>query len=146
MRGSFDSIQAYFNGKIIRKSELQPNKPHMFGFHPHGVTATSVSWVSHTSDWKELFPGITVNPATASVLHVLPLLRDFLQVMGFRDVTRTSLCNALDMDESILLVPGGQAEMVYSTSRRKELTIYTKHKGFIRLAVTKGVPLVPVLR
>eukprot|EP01134_Creolimax_fragrantissima_P006537 CFRG6537T1 len=145
LRSTFDRMQAYFKAKVIKKSILEPNQPYMIGFHPHGVVPMTVLWLTLTTDWKKCFPGVLVNPCTASVIHILPLLRDIFQGLGFRDVTRDALINILKAKESVMLVPGGQAEMVYSTSRRKEITIVTKHKGFIRLAVTSGVPLVPIL-
>jgi 2-acylglycerol O-acyltransferase 2 len=46
-----------------------------------------------------------------------------------------------------MMVPGGQAELVqtWRLRRQREYVIYTKHKGFVRLAIQSGASLVPVV-
>ena len=58
---------------------------------------------------------------------------------------RMELLLTLRRGESVLLVPGGQQEMIESRSGAGETRVVTKHVGFIRLAMQEGVPLVPVL-
>ena len=82
---------------------------------------------------------------TASVMHYVPLMRDLLQWLGGREVSKESILHALSQDLSILLVPGGQQEMMESQSKMEEIRVVTKHVGFIRIAIQNGVPLVPVL-
>ncbi|KAG2532451.1 hypothetical protein BBO99_00001058 [Phytophthora kernoviae] len=95
--------------------------------------------------WRKLFPNFYAHILTASVLHQMPLARDILHFYGSREVTRNAFAYTLQNKESVLLVPGGQAEMLEQRSAQKEVRVYTHHKGFIRLAIEHGVPLVPVL-
>ncbi|KUF92028.1 hypothetical protein AM588_10008006 [Phytophthora nicotianae] len=90
-------------------------------------------------------PNFYAHILTASILHQIPLARDVLHFYGSREVTRTAFAHTLQQKESVLLVPGGQAEMLQQQSAKREVRIYTHHKGFIRLAIEHGVPLVPVL-
>ncbi|KAG6977745.1 hypothetical protein JG688_00000079 [Phytophthora aleatoria] len=97
------------------------------------------------AEWRKLFPNFYAHILTASIMHALPLARDILQFLGSREVTRQAFTYTLQHNESVLLVPGGQAEMLEQRSGQKEVRVYTHHKGFIRLAIEHGVPLVPVL-
>ncbi|KAG2533421.1 hypothetical protein JM18_000316 [Phytophthora kernoviae] len=140
-----DTVQKYFNGKIIRMAPLDPEKQYVLSFHPHGIMPISVMWLQFTDQWRKLFPNFYAHILTASVLHQMPLARDILHFYGSREVTRNAFAYTLQNKESVLLVPGGQAEMLEQRSAQKEVRVYTHHKGFIRLAIEHGVPLVPVL-
>ena len=54
---------------------------------------------------------------SASVTHLIPLMRDALATLGSREVGRAAVAHALGKGESIALVPGGQAEMFLSRSK-----------------------------
>ncbi|ETL78241.1 hypothetical protein L917_20942, partial [Phytophthora nicotianae] len=140
-----ETVKRYFSGKIIRMAPLDPKKQYVLSFHPHGITPTSVMWLQFNTEWRELFPNFYAHILTASIMHALPLARDILQFLGSREVTRQAFTYTLQHNESVLLVPGGQAEMLEQRSGQKEVRVYTHHKGFIRLAIEHGVPLVPVL-
>ncbi|KAF4135192.1 Diacylglycerol acyltransferase domain-containing protein [Phytophthora infestans] len=140
-----ETVKRYFSGKIIRMAPLDPKKQYVLGFHPHGITPTSVMWLQFSAEWRRLFPNFYAHILTASIMHALPLARDILQFLGSREVTRQAFTYTLQHNESVLLVPGGQAEMLEQRSGQKEVRVYTHHKGFIRLAIEHGVPLVPVL-
>ncbi|KAG3121548.1 hypothetical protein PI125_g204 [Phytophthora idaei] len=140
-----ETVKRYFSGRIIRMAPLDPKKQYVLSFHPHGITPTSVMWLQFNAEWRKLFPNFYAHILTASIMHALPLARDILQFLGSREVTRQAFTYTLQHNESVLLVPGGQAEMLEQRSGQKEVQVYTHHKGFIRLAIEHGVPLVPVL-
>ncbi|GMF19544.1 unnamed protein product [Phytophthora lilii] len=140
-----ETVKRYFNGTIIRMAPLDPKKQYVLGFHPHGISPTTVMWLQFNARWRELFPNFYAHILTASIMHEIPLARDIIQFLGSREVTRHAFTYTLQKRESVLLVPGGQAEMLEQKSAQKEVRVYTHHKGFIRLAIENGVPLVPVL-
>ncbi|DBA01585.1 TPA: hypothetical protein N0F65_011341 [Lagenidium giganteum] len=140
-----DTVANYFEGKIIRDVPLDPNQHYIFSFHPHGIMTISALWLQFTDQWRALFPGIQPHILCASIVHQIPLVRDVIQFYGAREVTRQAFSATLEEKESVLLVPGGQAEMLYQRSGQRETRVYTGHKGFIRLAIEYGVPLVPVV-
>ncbi len=51
---------------------------------------------------------------------------------------------ALNEGKSVILVPGGMKEMQYSVSTKDEIVIYKSHKGFVKMAITHGIDLVPM--
>ncbi|RMX70270.1 hypothetical protein DD238_000074 [Peronospora effusa] len=140
-----DTIKRYFSGTIIRMAPLDPEKQYILSFHPHGIMPMSLTWLQSTAQWRKLFPNFYAHILTASILHQLPLARDLLHFYGSREVTRQAFAYTLQQKESVLLVPGGQTEMLEQRSAKNEVRVYTRHKGFIRLAIEHGVPLVPVL-
>lgn len=140
-----DGVDRYFKGKIVAVEPLKKDQHYVFAFHPHGVQPFTVMWIQLSKSWREGFPGLRFSVMTASVMHFVPVMRDILQWLGGREVSKESIINALGKKESILLVPGGQQEMMESQSKTEEIRIITKHQGFIRIAMQSGTPLVPVL-
>lgn len=65
----FDHLRKYFSARIIRTAPLDKDAVYMFGYHPHGIVPLTLLWFTLTSAWKELFPGLTVNPCSAR--HVM---------------------------------------------------------------------------
>ena len=66
------------------------------------------------------------------------------QWSGVRDVGRDSVSGALHDGRNPLIVVGGQSEMFLSQSWPREVAVYRGHRGFVRMAIQHGVPLVPV--
>ncbi|RMZ55327.1 hypothetical protein APUTEX25_003465, partial [Auxenochlorella protothecoides] len=97
--------------------------------------------------FRRLLPGIRPVTLTASVVFVLPVLRDILAWLGLRVVTRRSFLRALRERGSVLLVPGGQAELVHTHRifTAREYCVYRSHKGFVRVAQQAQASLVPLL-
>jgi hypothetical protein len=64
-------------------------------------------------------------------------------------VTRSTFIKALEERGSVILCPGGQSELVHTwrafKSHAREFCLYTRHKGFCRVAIEHGANLVPVL-
>lgn len=57
-----------------------------------------------------------------SVMHLVPAMRDVLQWMGGREVSKETIIHALRHEkQNLLIVPGGQAEMLESNSTINEV-------------------------
>ena len=95
----------------------------------------------HTSQWESQMPGVRPSVLTSSALHNIPIARDVIQFTGGRDVSRSSFKNAVQTVGSVLLIPGGQREMIGSSSKSLEIRIDVKHKGFAYDWVSKWVHL-----
>jgi 2-acylglycerol O-acyltransferase 2 len=121
---------------------------YMFGYHPHAILPMGATWARSLPEWAELFPGINPVTMTASIMHQMPILRDFNHWTGQMDITRTGIIKALQARGSVMVVPGGQAEMLPLCgplgSGEREMVLMTAHRGFIRIALKYGIDLVPV--
>eukprot|EP00300_Choanocystis_sp_HF-7_P003265 c12487_g1_i1.p1 GENE.c12487_g1_i1~~c12487_g1_i1.p1 ORF type:complete len:841 (+),score=118.35 c12487_g1_i1:30-2552(+) len=147
-RWFFDQVLGYFSATIVRsrtwesKTPLDADKHFVFGYHPHGITPIVCAGLPFTSKWKESMPLRPV-PLTSSITHTVPLMRDIVQWSGGREVSRASFLETVK-EHSVLVVPGGQLEMIWSESRSKDIVIITKHKGFVACAAETGCSLVPI--
>eukprot|EP01004_Peranema_trichophorum_P006664 NODE_547_length_2609_cov_42.572405_g470_i0.p1 GENE.NODE_547_length_2609_cov_42.572405_g470_i0~~NODE_547_length_2609_cov_42.572405_g470_i0.p1 ORF type:complete len:832 (+),score=161.02 NODE_547_length_2609_cov_42.572405_g470_i0:208-2496(+) len=140
----YDMLAKYFQYTLIPKGKLSPDKKYIACFHPHGVFAMSCVWATLCKIWKERYGNVQFIPHVATILLRTPAVRDTLMLMGIKDVSGPSLHYSLENGILPLLVPGGQAEMMYSDSRSNKQIIVAFHKGFIRLALTYGADLVPM--
>lgn len=122
----------------------------------HGLYPLGAAYLPSTPSFQRLLPGVHTVTLIASVVFQLPLLRDLLTWAGCRVVGRETFRRALRDCGAVVLVPGGQAELVEAhrmfprhrrgTSRRDpEFAVYTRHKGFVRLAIQEGAFLVPLV-
>ena len=117
-----EMMRFYFRGQLIKTHPLSPDEVYLFGYHPHGIMPLTVFWLRVGSEWEKNFPGVTFSPLTASVMHLVPVMRDILQWMGGREVSRKSVQLALRSRCNCLLIPGGQAEMMESSSTIDEVS------------------------
>eukprot|EP00043_Microstomoeca_roanoka_P009352 m.88971 g.88971 ORF g.88971 m.88971 type:complete len:762 (+) comp14560_c0_seq1:395-2680(+) len=147
----FDEMAAYFS-HTIRKvpATYDPSQRYIFGYHPHGILPLSAGFLTSTSHWRKEFANIMPAPLSSSILHHVPLLRDFLQLGGGGDVSRGGIAAALKRSGSVIMLPGGQQELLASSSQSTEIIVSSKHRGFVRLAYqlaaasTQPLHLVPM--
>ena len=117
----------------------------ILGFHPHGIFPTTHIYLSSTSLFRKYFPNLHVNPMVATIIHLVPVMRDVAQWAGVVDVSKKSLHNMFDSNRNVQLVIGGQTEMFESKSYEKEIVIVRKRRTAIfREAIKYGLPLIPV--
>ena len=64
--------------------------PAMTSVHPNCTASAQTST-------QDLFPGVNFSMLTASVMHLVPLMRDLMQYMGGREVSRESFRHALQV-------------------------------------------------
>ncbi|KAK9814027.1 hypothetical protein WJX73_009556 [Symbiochloris irregularis] len=138
----FGSVDVVYEGT----DQLDMGHRYVFGYHPHGLFPIGAPYLKLLSKFKELFPNVDPVPLVATVCFYTPVVRDFCSWCGVRQVARKSFVKALRERGSVLLVPGGQAELVHTWRLfgRKELVVHCRHKGFIKVAAEEGAALVPI--
>eukprot|EP00040_Diaphanoeca_grandis_P018372 m.96622 g.96622 ORF g.96622 m.96622 type:complete len:787 (-) comp26910_c0_seq4:447-2807(-) len=134
----FDEISQYFEFEVVKRHTLNPKHKHIFGFHPHGIIPMTIAWGPFTSKWKKVLPGIKPSLLVASIIHYVPILRDVAQWYRSCEVSRAGFHTALHNHKAIILVPGGQAEMIMSRSQQDKVSVYAAHKGFIAVALKEA--------
>ena len=80
--------------------------------------------------------------AGASVLFLVPMLRELLFLCGVRDASRRCVLRLLAKGATVAINPGGIWEMVQAVSDREDVYVQ-KGLGFVRIAMESGRPLVP---
>eukprot|EP01134_Creolimax_fragrantissima_P003176 CFRG3176T1 len=141
---------SYFPVYLHKTVDLDPKRKYLFAYHPHGIIGIGVvtSFGTNALGVDEMFPGLEISPMTLSSNFKIPFYRDYIMALGFADVGRTSINNHLGPKSpdgtSCLIVVGGAAEALDAVPDTMDLTLL-KRKGFVKMAIKNGAPLVPVL-
>jgi len=128
--------------KLI-KSASSKEAQFIFAAFPHGTS----------SDYRILMDGMLpavlpsiankVRVLTASIIFKLPLVREIALWTSCVDARKEVAERLVDKKYSLFVLPGGMDEQII-TEHQKEKIYLKNRKGFIRLALQKGVPVVPV--
>ena len=144
--GSFELVRA------APRAAFPPGGKYVFAYAPHGLYPLGAAYLPLTPAWRAALPGVRPATLTASVVFQLPLLRDILAWAGCRAVSSATFARALREKGAVLVVPGGQAELVEAHRMRPRApgepaccALYARHRGFVRLAAREGASLVPVV-
>lgn len=123
---------------------LDAGRQYIFGFHPHGALAFSRGLVSFATDvhWEKAFPGIERRDLAASVCFKIPFIRELWLASYCVDARKKTALKVLKKKLSIGVYPGGMAEQIRFRQGHHEIYIL-KRKGFVKLALQTGTPLVP---
>jgi len=145
----WDSMARYFRAQLFvepdQKKRPQPDRVYLFAFHPHGIYPATCFWTTLGSEWQRLMPGVKTNIAGASIIYRTPVVRDVVMWAGGVEVTRKAITSCISRAKSVMIVPGGQREMRTSSHTGDVIKVSSRNKGFVRIAMQFGVPLVPVL-
>jgi len=139
-----EDVKRHFSGKIIATTKLEEDKQYVLGFHPHGILPLTAMWCHNSEEWRDKVSNHELVTLAANHAFVIPIMRELMMAAGSKPATRKNFVNMLEAKKSVVLVPGGVAELMLTDSKAKEIHLVTGHKGFIRLAISHGVNLVPM--
>ena len=140
-----DTFQRGGNPMHVPSEKLQGGQPCIIGFHPHGIIPYSSGLAVLHKDFCAHFPGVHPCFLTDAFTHLCPGLRDVLQWLGTREVSREGLSRALKEGLCCSMVPGGQREIFTSRSHGSIVWMSRRNKGFIRYALRHGAALIPAV-
>ncbi|KNC82758.1 hypothetical protein SARC_04958 [Sphaeroforma arctica JP610] len=131
--------------KLVVEEKLDENQQYIMGISPHGILpwGAAVNLRSNFTNVDEHLGKIRSNILAASMCFYVPLYRDLLLAGGAIDAARYNAIRALKEGHSLMLVPGGATEALYSAPRTNTLHLKSR-SGFIKLALETGAHLVPV--
>ncbi|GLC48559.1 hypothetical protein PLESTB_000111200 [Pleodorina starrii] len=137
--------RAYFNFSFLYEEMLDLRKPHIYAMSPHG--AFPISQILAGSVGHILWPGQPVYCLAASVLFYVPIWRHIKRLLGAAPAHRRTALRLLKTHGSIAVMPGGIAEMFVQAGAggdRCERIKLSGRRGFVRLAIETGAPIVPM--
>ncbi|KAM6145271.1 2-acylglycerol O-acyltransferase 2 [Phoenicopterus ruber ruber] len=141
-------MRDYFPVTLVKTAELDPRQNYLMGFHPHGVLAAGafLNFCTEASGFSTLFPGITPHLMMLSLWFRIPFFRDYLMSGGLVSSDKESASYVLQKPEGgnmLAIIVGGAQEAL--DARPGSYTLLLKNrKGFVRLAIKHGTPLVPI--
>ncbi|RZC37272.1 2-acylglycerol O-acyltransferase 1 [Asbolus verrucosus] len=133
----------------VPEAKLDPKRNYLFCAFPHGVLSTGVfnAFSSNASEFHQLFPDHDARVATLHQHYFMPFFRDFaLSIRGI-SASADSINYVLSRPEGgkiVVLMPGGAAESYFSRPGQYKVLV-KRRKGFVKLALKNGTPVVPVL-
>ncbi|NXW08811.1 MOGT2 acyltransferase, partial [Fregetta grallaria] len=141
-------MRDYFPIKLVKTAELDPRQNYLMGFHPHGILAVGafLNFCTEASGFSTTFPGITPHLMMLSLWFRFPFFRECLMSAGLVSSNKESASYVLQKPEGgnvLAIVVGGAQEAL--DARPGSCTLLLKNrKGFVRLAIKHGTPLVPI--
>ncbi|KAL7280647.1 hypothetical protein ACG7TL_005586 [Trametes sanguinea] len=132
---------------VHKTCELPPDRPYVFGYHPHGIIGMGAicTFATESTGFSAAFPGIIPHLLTLATNFRVPFYRDIILAMGICSVSKQSCSNILKKGpgNAITIVVGGAAESLSAHPGTADLTL-RKRLGFIKIAIQHGADLVPV--
>ncbi|NXL65230.1 MOGT2 acyltransferase, partial [Chordeiles acutipennis] len=141
-------MRDYFPITLVKTAELDPRQNYLMGFHPHGVLAAGafLNFCTEATGFSTLFPGITPHLMMLSLWFRIPFFRDYVMSGGLVPSDKDSASYVLQRPEGgnvLAIIVGGAQEAL--DARPGSYTLLLKNrKGFVRLAMEHGTPLVPI--
>ncbi|XP_077556829.1 2-acylglycerol O-acyltransferase 2-A-like [Haemaphysalis longicornis] len=145
---AFKYFRNYFPIQLVKTCDLPADRNYLFGYHPHGIIAAGAvcNFATDATNFRTLFPGIQTHLTTLQIQFNLPFHRDLLQAGGVCVASRESLdwiLSSKTPGKAAVVIVGGEAELHQSRPGIYKLVL-TNRRGFVRVALKHGTPLVPV--
>lgn len=125
--------------RIIHSEILDPNKQYIFTVHPHASWAFGSNILANSGILK-----FHIFLMVHKIFFFLPFLRSMANYFYFMACDKESIQSVLNSKYSIMIVPGGEEEMLRSRIHSENVYI-SNRTGIFHLAIKNKTPIVPIL-
>ena len=138
-----ETFCSYFRAEVRGMDDVPPSPVLLVGNHSGGIITPDTSAVYAAWYRARGFDDPLMGLAFDGIYGV-PGWRELMRKIGQMPASTDNAQSALDEGRSVLLYPGGSYEVFRPWKDRNQI-VFNGRKGFIRLALRAGVPVVPVV-
>jgi 1-acyl-sn-glycerol-3-phosphate acyltransferase len=132
----------YFRMEMEGWHQLPAEPSLLVGVHSGG-SLTMDAWTVALQWHRRFGAERTLHPTAHDVLMAAPGLGDYFRAMGTITPSVEAMSEALDAGHDVLLWPGGEQDAMRNW-RKRDQAVLAGRKGFVRFALRRQVPIVPV--
>ncbi|HEX8084265.1 MAG TPA: lysophospholipid acyltransferase family protein [Solirubrobacteraceae bacterium] len=139
----WNPLMDYWFRMEIEGWENIPEPPALLiGIHS-GAPFVWDAWTVGVQWWRRFGTDRILHGTAHDALMAAPLFGDYFRKMGVLPAAPDSITAALAAGRDVALWPGGEVDSLRKWTQRDE-AILAGRKGFIKLAIRTGVPIVPI--
>jgi 1-acyl-sn-glycerol-3-phosphate acyltransferase len=135
-------MNRYFRLEIDGWDSLPDEPCLLIGVHSGGPL-TMDAWTVILAWWRQFGEKRSLHGTAHDVLMNNSLLGKYFRRLGVISPSRENIQAAFDKGDDVILWPGGEVDC-YRNWKDRDKAVLGGRKGFIRMAMRAGVPIVPV--
>lgn len=134
---------------VVPGAEFDPKKNYLCCSVPHGILPVGAFYAFglDSEKYRQIFPHHQARSATLTQHFIVPFFRELVLSVGGVCCSREGISYLLSKPEGghvVLLIPGGVSES-YLSKPGVYKVILKSRKGFVKLALKHGSPIVPAI-
>ena len=134
----------YFRGEVRGLGNIPAEGPVLLVGNHSGGTLIADTFVFAQAFYDHFGPDRVFHQLAHDLVFMVPGIRALLQPFGTVPASPDNMREALAKDAALLVYPGGDHESYRPSWQSSEID-FAGRKGFVRLALELGVPIVPVV-
>ncbi|MBF0120005.1 MAG: acyltransferase family protein [Desulfobacterales bacterium] len=134
-------LKKYFRAEVYGIENIPETKALIVGNHNAGITFMEPMFMS--LEFYNKRPNDTLHFLAHDAMVNIPILKNLLIKTGAIRASHETAHKAFDMGHKVVVFPGGNYE-AFRTFKDRYKVDFGGKKGFIKLALKAGVPIVPV--
>ncbi|KAJ3628316.1 hypothetical protein MTP99_015629 [Tenebrio molitor] len=141
-------MRYYFKHQLVRdeNATFDSKRNYLFACFPHGMLPVG-TFASFVDGYHQVFPNHRPYTTVLSIQFWMPVIRELFLSVGAVSVSAPSIKYLLNNEKGgniVSILIGGADESKYSKPGKYKI-ILNKRKGFVKMALQTGSPLVPVI-
>src|SRR3954469_19686775 len=139
----WNPLMDYWFRMEIEGWEHLPEPPVLLiGIHS-GAPFVWDAWTVGIQWWRRFGTDRPLHGTAHDALMAAPLIGSYFRKMGVLPAAPDSIASALEAGHDVALWPGGEIDSLRPGAHPGE-AVLAGRKGFVRMAITAGVPIVPI--